>query len=75
MSQRIDDLDVTWRRDPPQSQKVLSPPTPVRTNTSTETLTPPGEGGDESEVERAFDNLSPITQKGDAKQLWRAPDS
>jgi hypothetical protein len=74
MSQRIDDMDTTRRQDPSQSQKVQSPPTPVRTNTSTDTLTPPGEGGDESEAERTFDDLSPITQKEDTKQPWRAPD-
>jgi hypothetical protein len=75
MSQRIDALDTTQPRDPPQNQdQVQSPPTPLRTNISTETLTPPEEGSNEAGVNRAFDDLFPITQQEEAKQSWRAPD-
>jgi hypothetical protein len=75
MSQRIDALNAIQSRDPPQDQnQVQSPPIPLRTNISTETLTPPEEGSNKTGVKRTFDDLSPITQQEEAQQPWRAPD-
>jgi hypothetical protein len=75
MTQRIDALDTTKSQDPPLDlDKVKSPPTPLRTNLSTETLTPPEEGSSEAGVKRAFGDLSPITPQEEAKRPWCAPD-
>jgi hypothetical protein len=74
MTQRINALDTTKANPLQDPDQVKSPPTPLRTNLSTDTLTPPEDGISEAGVKRAFDDLSPITQQEETKRPWRAPD-
>jgi hypothetical protein len=88
ISKRIDAMDTTRQRqdspeqtraqldtdDPTQNQQVSSPPTPLRTNTSNDTHTPPEQSKDESKEEDMIDDLSPITKVEEKKQPWHPDD-